>query len=54
MVEKPQVGREYLYTPNRGRSVRVRCVGFRRSWIETEGVDDGAHRSISPKQLTEE
>jgi len=53
MVERPQPGREYVYTPSRGQQTRVRCIGFRRGYIECRGVEDGLHRSISPKQLEE-
>jgi len=52
MIEKPQPGQEFTYTPNRGSPVRVRVKGFRRSWVECEGVEDGQHRSISRKQLS--
>lgn len=53
MIEKPRIGDTYLYTPNRGEPVLVRVKGFRRSWVETDGVEDGAHRSVSRKQLVE-
>ena len=52
MIERASVGKEYIYQPNRGKPVRVRCFGFRRVWVECEGVEDGVRRSISLKQLS--
>lgn len=52
MIDRARIGVEYVYQPNRGVSKRVKCIGFRRNWIECEGVEDGRHRSISMKQLT--
>ena len=51
MIDKPQIGVEYRYRPNRGQPLLVRCKGFRKGWIECDGVKDGQHRSISRKQL---
>ncbi len=51
MIDKPQIGVVYLYVPNIGRSVVVLCKDFRKGYVETVGVQDGKHRSISPKQL---
>jgi hypothetical protein len=54
VIERPQIGREYEYRPNTGSPKRVRVKGFRGlSWVETDGVDDDTHRSISRKQLFE-
>lgn len=52
MITRARIGTEYTYQPTRGASKQVRCVGFRRSWIECLGVEDGRHRSISMKRLT--
>ncbi len=53
----PQIGEWFTYRPNRGRSVRVKCVGFRgqtlgkKGWIETVG-EDGFHRSVASALYT--
>lgn len=52
MIIRASIGTEYTYQPTRGAPTRVRCIGFRRNWIECLGVEDGRHRSISMKRLT--
>ncbi len=52
MIERYTVGTVVLYVPPRSdRKIQVRIKGKRKGYVETEGVDDGLHRSISPKQL---
>lgn len=51
MIERPSIGDVYEYRPNTGAPRQVRVKGFRRNWVETEGVADKLHRSISRKQL---
>jgi hypothetical protein len=52
VIERPRIGDTYLYRSHRGAEALVRVKGYRGlSWIETDGVIDGRHRSISRKQL---
>jgi hypothetical protein len=54
MIENPQVGRIYRFTPgNNGGPISVVVKGFRLGWVECDGVDDGKHRSCSRKRLSE-
>lgn len=49
----PRIGDWFIYRPNRGKSARVRCNGYRgkvpgkKGWIET--IDEsGFVRSVAP------
>lgn len=53
----PQIGEWFTYRPTRGRSIRVKCIGFRgqtigkKGWIETV-CEGGFHRSVAPAHYT--
>lgn len=51
MIDKPQVGEEFMYRPSRGAALRVRVTGFRGNWIETIGREDGQRRDVSRTRL---
>ena len=53
MISRLKVGDVLRYFPNKGTARDVRVKGFRLGWVETDGVADGRHRSVSPKQLFE-
>lgn len=51
MIEHPRVGVIYNYKPSWGPIKRVRVKGFTKGLVDTDGVDDTRHRSVSQKQL---
>lgn len=56
MIEQPQIGKEYLYTATGGfgkRTMRVRVIGFIRTRVVTEGVEDKRRRDVLRNTLGE-
>jgi len=49
LIRRPQIGDEYVYVPKSrfgSHRIPVRVIGFRRSFIITEGVKDARRRDI--------